>query len=393
MMAQALGEVRRAFIGVRPYALAAAITLSAGLLKLLVLPLGEDAPFLLLTFAVVLSAWFGGAGPGLLSVALSTALAAYFIRSFPLEYRLLDLGVFLVEGGGVLFLRGRVSRAVGRAQTHLAEANQALQIRDEFISIAAHELKTPVTGMKGYIQMLQRLMARDGALDPPRARRVLGIVEDQIDRLGKLIEQLLDVSRIQRGRLALEPRLVDIADLSHRIAEEYRPSFEGRLVMETPEPLYAYVDPLRIERVITNLLSNAIRYGPQRGTITVRACERERRIRVQVCDDGPPIAPEKRDTIFGHYVQGAGSSRHVGFGLGLFVSREIVEAHGGGIWVEETEHGRNSFVVEFPAEIRGEVGSVGSGSGRRSNGSGHGAGGPGDGGSADALGLERAGSR
>jgi signal transduction histidine kinase len=361
-------------------------------LKVTIAPLGEAAPFLLLVLAIVLSAWIGGTRPGVVSLAMGVCAAGYFLREYPLQHILLDLGAFVLEGGAVLFLNRRVGRAWANAEVHLAAANEALRVRDEFISIAAHELKTPVTGMKGYVQMLQRLIAREGMLDATRSRRVLAIVEDQIDRLGKLIEQLLDVSRIQRGRLVLEPQLIDVVEISERIADEYRPSFAGELGVLTDGPVYAYVDALRIERVLTNLISNAIRYGPQRGRIAVRICTVDANVRIQVSDDGPPIPPEKRDLIFGRYVQGEGSSRHVGFGLGLFVSREIVEAHGGRIWVEETEHGRNSFVVEFPAEVRAAR-PRGPDRGRRPDGEGDGSGSPWAGGSEDAIGVERIGSR
>jgi excisionase family DNA binding protein len=244
--------------------------------------------------------------------------------------------------------RLRAALASERAAREAAE--QALRTRDEFLSVAAHELKTPVTSLSGYAQLILRRLARDGRLDPDWVVEALGEVMGQASRLTRLLSHLLDSSRLEAGRLALEPRPTDLAALVAQAVSGARATSDRHTVALTAPPsLEAVVDPLRLEQVLANLLDNAIKYSPDGGPIEVALSQPlPGAVELSVRDHGIGIPPERRGQIFERFYQAHDNGHRSGIGLGLYISRQIVELHGGEIRAEFPSDGGTRFVVSLP---------------------------------------------
>jgi two-component system OmpR family sensor kinase len=238
------------------------------------------------------------------------------------------------------------------------------RLRGEFLDVAAHELKTPLTSLRGMAQLTLRRFARDGDLPPERVVRALTLIDSQAAKLGRLVEQLLDLSRLESGRLLVERRDTDLGALAAAAVELFRAREDGdRLHLEVPEaPVRARVDALRFEQVLTNLIDNALKYSPQGSPVTVRlsfaaeadgeppdgtaaAPEPGRRVRLTVSDDGPGVPAEDRMHLFDRFFRSRATSDTAGLGLGLHISRQIVELHGGAVRLEFPPEGGTLAVV------------------------------------------------
>ena len=210
-------------------------------------------------------------------------------------------------------------------------AEAATQVRDEFLSVAAHELKTPLTGLRATAQILARKL-RKGEVDAPAwLNDGLRTIDQQSDRLTRLIGQLLDVSRLDQDKLAVERIPTDLTALTERLVAAFRARTSKHNLMLTAEPgVFADVDPLGIEQVLSNLLDNAIKYSPEGGQIDieVRRTEHEQ-VHLAVRDRGIGIPPERRNEIFERFYQAHADDHRSGLGLGLYIVDRIFDAHGG----------------------------------------------------------------
>lgn len=231
-----------------------------------------------------------------------------------------------------------------------AATEAALQKRDEFLSIAAHELRTPLTALSGNAQMLQRWLEREGALDVERLQQGLQAIRGQGAKLARLVSQLLDITRLDGGKLTLERRTADLRQLAEQAVAGARSRTEQHTITLTaPESLPADVDALRLDQVLTNLLDNAIKYSPDGGQIEVSVSHPEAgAAQLSVRDHGLGIPPEQREHIFERFYQAHSMSSRSGLGLGLYICRQIVELHGGRIWAEFPEDGGTRFSVVVP---------------------------------------------
>jgi signal transduction histidine kinase len=228
-----------------------------------------------------------------------------------------------------------------------AQARQAIDERDQFLSVAAHELRTPLTTLRGRVQLLQR---RLGSVLTPAGEEALRVVLRQVDRLSRMVNDLLDVSRVQAGGLPLSPERLDLVDLVFRATQELDEATEGpALAYSTEEPeLYVSADPWRLEQVMANLLSNARRFTVPDGSIRVSLARDGDQARVEVEDDGIGIEREHLERIFEPFYQIAAEPR-VGVGLGLAICRQIVESHGGRLWVTSPGPGKGAtFIMTLP---------------------------------------------
>ncbi len=232
------------------------------------------------------------------------------------------------------------------------EAQEAIRARETFLSIASHELRTPLTSLMGYAQMAVRRLERDGQLEPRRAEQSLRAIVSQADKLSRLLSQLLDISRVDTGKLALEPRPTElVALLEQCVAAARLWSDRHQISLTAPARLAALVDPLRLEQVLTNLLDNAVKYSPDGGPVEVALTSDGRWAEFSIRDHGLGIEPEKRSQIFERFYQAHGSSYRSGLGLGLYVSQQIVERHGGSIRAEFPDDGGTRFVVRLPLDV------------------------------------------
>jgi signal transduction histidine kinase len=248
-------------------------------------------------------------------------------------------------------LARRCALAIDNARLY-AEARAAIGTRDEFLSVAAHELKTPMTSLRGYAQLLGREFDTGQVANPERARRAAMTIQVQSDKLARLVAQLLDMSRIQSGRLAIERRDTDLSALAREIVETARNQLKQHtLTARLPTDLWVRIDPLRIEQVLTNLIDNAIKYSPEGGQIDLALSSAGDHVKLTIRDHGVGVPLEHRQHIFDRFYQahaGGALTSMAGMGLGLYISRQIVELHGGSIDAEFADEGGTTFVVLLP---------------------------------------------
>lgn len=244
----------------------------------------------------------------------------------------------------------RIALAVENARLYRA-AREAVQAREEFMAVAAHELKTPVTGLRLAAQVAVRRLLAEFAPDPDKLRLALITIDQQSHKLAILIEQLLDVARIEAGRLALSPEETNLTALVRDVitAAEGHPGGH-EITFESTTPVFARVDPLRFEQVITNLLDNARKYSPVDRPIEVKLEERPghsspAQIELSVRDWGNGVRPEHRAYIFDRFYQAEQGTHATGMGLGLYVSRQIIELHRGTIRAEFPSDGGSRFII------------------------------------------------
>jgi PAS domain S-box-containing protein len=242
-----------------------------------------------------------------------------------------------------------------REQRQAAEVmERALHLRDEFLSIASHELRTPLTSLQLQIDSLLRRSQRrqDVAPLPDWALRKLSAAEQQIDRLSTLTSDLLDVSRITTGRMPLRPEPVDVGGLIGTVAERCRGDLESArctLTINAPPGMVAHWDRLRVEQILTNLLTNAMKYGAGKPvTITVETADDMAAI--HVIDHGIGIDAPTQQRIFDRFERGVSHRNYGGFGVGLWIARQAATALGGTITVQsEPGHGA-TFTVRLPLQ-------------------------------------------
>jgi len=210
---------------------------------------------------------------------------------------------------------------------------QADELKSEFVSIVSHELKTPVALIKGYVSTLRR---DDVQWDPEIMGESLQVIEEEADRLTRLIEDLLDASRLQAGGMPLKRSDIAMKSMAERLAERFQVQTEDhQIIVDLPDDLpVVMADEIRIEQVLSNLISNAIKYAPD-GKITINGCGRPQEILICVADEGPGIHTGDLPHIFDRFYRSPETSRKTkGAGLGLYLARAIIEAHGGRIWAD-----------------------------------------------------------
>lgn len=244
----------------------------------------------------------------------------------------------------------RLREALEAERVARAAAEGALALRDEFLSVAAHELRTPITALTGHAQLAARRIERDGDLPPERVHQTLQVITGQASKLTRLIGRLLDVSRLQSGQLALEREPTDLAALVQQVVSAVQAASSRQVIrVEAPASLEARLDPLRLEQVLTNLLDNAIKFSPNRDPIDVVLVRPEPGVaELSVRDRGLGIPPEKRGQIFQRFYQAHAGDNRSGLGLGLYICRQIVELHGGAIQVDFPADGGTRFTVRLP---------------------------------------------
>jgi PAS domain S-box-containing protein len=251
-------------------------------------------------------------------------------------------------------LARRAALAIDNARLY-QEAQDAVRVREEFLSIASHELKTPLTTVKGYSQILSRLMRRP-ALDRSRLIRLTDQLQAQLGRFETLIADLLDVSRIQQGRLELRPEPADLVRLARTVLSRFEsPAITGpqhHLQLDAPDALTAVLDPDRLDQVLTNLVSNAVKYSPDGGEIVVSIRGDDDTIEIAVADQGIGIPEAEHGQLFLPFSRSETVQRAIsGVGLGLYISNQIVQRHGGMIQVESQPGKGSTFTVKLPRDI------------------------------------------
>ncbi|CAM4524780.1 MULTISPECIES: hybrid sensor histidine kinase/response regulator [Myxococcus] len=242
-----------------------------------------------------------------------------------------------------------------RAETALRLASEA---KDSFLAAASHELRTPLAAAKGHAHLALLKLGGETEAGPGKS---LKIINRQIDRMAKLVEDLLDISRLQAGRLSLELERFDLSHLVHETRDRMAVLSQGHEIhVEASDQLEGTWDRGRLDQVLTNLLSNALRYSPEGGPVWVRVQgEHDEGVHLSVTDTGVGIPKEKQGLIFERFGRAHGS-KYGGLGLGLTISQGIVEQHGGRIWVESpgVAGEGSTFHVWLPRETEAPTGGV-----------------------------------
>ena len=259
---------------------------------------------------------------------------ARIIIDFDGRHKHVNVGVVLVPSAD-----GRTTHYLGTLQD-VTERTESDQRKDEFLSVASHEMRSPLTPLKGFLQMAIARIERGESADPDILRRAA----DQVDRLGRLIDDMLDVTRIDSGQMLVTPRLADLSAVIGALIETRWP---GRAVLNTNGEATAWVDVRRIEQVISNLVENALKYSlsPQPVVVEVRPCGAT--VEVHVTDHGRGIDEADLPHIFDRFYRAY--HKVAGTGLGLYIARQIVDQHGGMITVQSELDVGTTFCITLPA--------------------------------------------
>jgi signal transduction histidine kinase len=329
-----------------------------------------DTPMML---AVLVVALFWGVGPALFAVLLGALALDYFyippVMQFTIPHwdGMLQMLPFVVVGLVVAIITGQRESARLRAlmaeeeanerADELATANQELEkanrLKDQFLSMASHELKTPITTIRGQAQIALRRLSRQQDVPPELATTSTALekIDEQTHRLNNLVDDLLDLSSIRAGRIGLQLKQCDLVEICQEVVEEQR-LLSGRTIdLQTSSPAVAVRgDCNRLSQVVVNLVSNAIKYSPQESPVQVQVVERDSVAVIEVHDAGKGIPKEQQAYIFEPFYRApdAEVSSKRGMGLGLAISKDIVERHGGRIWCESKRGQGTTFFVELP---------------------------------------------
>ena len=238
------------------------------------------------------------------------------------------------------------SRRVARFKRRLDDVDRHQRQRTDFLVGVAHDMRSPLSGILGFARILEDL---DSVRDDPLALEAVQFVAAESQRLSDLVAQLVDLGRVDLGEAPLDVEPLDLSRVAEQAVEAVRARFPAhRIVMRPADPVPVDGDLVRLHRIITNLVENAAVHGPPAGLVTVEVGMYGSEAEVAVCDRGGGVPPGERDRIFERFVRLDGST--AGSGMGLYLVKALVEAHGGTIHVEDAPGGGARFVVRIPAE-------------------------------------------
>jgi signal transduction histidine kinase len=346
------------------YAVAICATAVAVALQRLIWPYVPPSPQLLFYPAILGAAWFGGFGPGVLSVVLSCFAIAYWflppVTGLTIEASsdALDLGIFAVMGVITAGLLSRTTALVRKARAAWAEAesararlDEAGRAREEMLAIVSHDLRSPLSAIELTCTQLRRgLLAIERESLTPQVDRV----ERAARRMDVLVRNLLDVATIDAGAFRLQSAPFQVRALVDETVKLFKPVAENKAIslegdVKTDESLLC--DGARILQTLENLVGNALKFVPRGGRVMVSATSEAGAIRFEIRDSGPGIPPQELPRVFDRYwTRGDGT----GSGLGLYIARAVVEAHGGRIWATNGDGTTMSFTI--PRKTNNRVG-------------------------------------
>lgn len=355
-------KIQSFLVGV--YALALG-TVSLFLTLVLYSFIGEIPPILCFFPAVALSSWYGGWKAGIITTIVGVSGVYYFLP----HHSIVILVIFAGGAGIISFVidtckrTDEVARYKKREKEYaellmyLQKANEKAQIevkaRDEFLSIASHELKTPLTSVVLQLQTALNNISNVSLANfsVENLLKMLKSAEQQSRRLTKMINDLLNVSLITTGRLELEREEVNLTQVVKEVVDRFSERLEKEqysLKLQIPEkPIVGRWDKVRVEQVITNLVSNAIKYG--RGKpIEVSVSKNGSFAKLIVKDEGIGIPKEHQQRIFGRFQRAVSAAEYKGLGIGLYITHQIVKAHGGKVKISSKAGKGSTFVVELP---------------------------------------------
>ena len=350
------------------FLLAAIVVAVAFAVRLALKPLiGNASPFLVFTPALMVAAFYGGPAPGALATVLSALLGSHFFLRALGESGVETwdrVALFLLVGASITSLSGvvrttrrRLAESLWREQKARAQAEAANQAKDDFLALVSHELQTPVSVVIGWTSTIRMCeLGGEALLDG------LDAIEGSARVLSKLVEDVMDTSRILSGTLRLDPQVVSLSTVVRSAIEQLRPTIhEHQLRLDVDlvdEKWPVRADPVRLQQVFMNLLSNAVKFTPDGGrvavTMTRASTHAATHAAITVSDSGIGITPEFLPRVFERFEQDPHTLSHSrrGLGLGLAISRYFVERHGGTIRAASEGPGKGAtFTVALPLEM------------------------------------------
>jgi signal transduction histidine kinase len=234
----------------------------------------------------------------------------------------------------------------------ISALKEASRLKDEFVSVVSHELRSPLTPIRGFVQLVARDLSRKGGNEESVQR--LNSAAGHVDRMTRLVDDLLDVSRLKAGLLDLRRAPVNLADICFEVMTDRQAGgVKQKIVLnDLPSDIVGEWDADRLYQVIDNLVGNAIKYSPEDGTVSITMTEDSDAgtVSVTVSDEGPGISADEREQVFSAFfrTRSASQSQVAGLGLGLYICSELVNAHGGMISVHESERVGAAFMVTLP---------------------------------------------
>lgn len=330
-------------------------------------------PTTYMAIPILIVALIWGVGPALITVLLATLALDYFylpdVGQFNITtwHGFLQLLPFIIFGMIISIftaqreaarMRALLAEQEAQAQAEeLAELNQQLEeanrLKDQFLSMASHELKTPITAIHGQAQIALRRLSKqqERALDTESISTALEKIDEQARRLNMLVEDLLDLSSIRGGKMALRMGRGDLGEVCRKVVEDQRLLTDRPIDLEvSPPSIELQADSGRLGQVLVNLVNNAIKYSPEGSPVRVVVSQNDSVALLQVIDAGPGVPKEQQQRIFETFYRApnAKASSSDGFGLGLAICKDIVERHNGRIWCESQEGEGSTFCVELP---------------------------------------------
>lgn len=335
---------------------------------------GRASVYLILILLVTFNAWLGGVQQGLLITFITTFNLIYF---FVIPYQIASLSplitvyeitVFLITGASVSYIIERYKKTdvveeykqkmsdyrkdLEKIANDNNKMHKEIKLRDEFLSIASHELKTPLTSMllklQGVLHSIRNVSLANFSVE--KLLKDVQTAEQQSQRLARLINDLLNVSLITTGKLNLELGNADLVAIVKEVVGEFSEKLEKGgydLKLDTDERIETSVDKLRIEQMITNLLSNAIKYGNGK-PIEMSLKGNGSRAKLVIKDHGIGIHSNQKERIFELFERGVTNNSYKGLGVGLYIANQIVRAHHGSIKVESKQNAGSAFTIELP---------------------------------------------
>lgn len=265
----------------------------------------------------------------------------------------------LISGIGIAYLGIVLSIRLEEEDRRVQETEQARTQLQQFMSVVAHELRGPLTTILGYSQLLSR---KPESISRETSAKAVSAIEGEARRMDRLTADLLDASRIGSGHLKLEPEPMDLVRLAVQVADEQQGTTNRHhLVVEAPPALEGTWDAGRIHQALSNLVSNAIKYSPEGGEVRVRITREDDEAQVSVTDQGVGLAPEDMPLLFEPFSRAYRQQQVKGTGLGLYVTRGIIDAHGGRIWAESPGPGMGAtfaFTLPLKTQAGGKRGSL-----------------------------------
>ncbi|EFH83799.1 sensor histidine kinase [Ktedonobacter racemifer] len=335
-----------------------------------------EPPFVIATLLV---GWFWGIGPALLALLLEVLAIDYWlvpplgsisfflwpnIVSFApfILIQLIVLGLIVVQKNYRQQLL-HANQEISQHAEELAESNtrleQADRVKDQFLSMASHELRTPVTGIQGYVQLLLHRLKKQSIQNPEWLPMydALGKVDEQTRRLTDLVNDLLDINTLRSGKMPVHLEFCELGCLCRRVVEEQQALVGRSIDLRLPaDPVTVQVDNRRFSQVVSNLVSNALKYSPKNTPILVEVSQRPGEAILAVHNESPVLTKEQQKSLFEPFYRSceAQSPATPGWGLGLAICKEIVVLHNGRIWVESSAEKGTTFFVALPLPTSSE---------------------------------------